>query len=728
MSKTIQQSEKHRQKTFVLQHDQSDCGVACLVSVIKFYGGNSPLEKVRELSGTTKQGTTLLGLYQAAGQLGFTAQGNQADIQTLINHPDPVILHIVTEERLQHYVICYGYKNNTFIIGDPAKGITTCTKNELEAIWQSKTCLTLSPNEHFVKEKTRKQDKKQWFLSLIKDDHRLINFSILLGLGIAILGMAMAVFSQKLIDDILPSKNLDKLITGIILVTVLLLVSVFFKALRDYFLIRQAKEFNNRIVDRFYTALLHLPKPFFDTRKTGELVARLNDTQRVQKVIKTIVGNVIINALVALVSLGFLFYYSWQTGLIALISLPFYFLLLYNFNNSIIKAQKEVMQGYAHSESNYITAIKGIAAVKNNNRQSVFRKINQVIYGNYQEKAFHLGKINVRMSLFSGIFSVLFLTGILVYTTMQVYNEAMQLGALMAIIGISGTLLPSVAGLALVAIPVNEAKVAFGRMYEFAAMEKESKGNIRLHTVDSVEIKNLSFRFAGRKQLLKDINISVHKNQCIAIVGESGSGKSTLGQIIQKFYPFESGVITINGQHHLKDICTEDWRTLTGVIPQDSIIFGGNVISNILLGKEDTPENIDQFCQQYGFDAFIKELPQGYATLLGEEGINLSGGQKQIIALMQVLYKKPKILLLDEFTSAMDRKTETFALDLLSRLKSGLTIIFISHRLHALPKIADKIYVIENGVTTHAGSHHQLMRSENFYSDFWMELELEKTV
>ena len=725
MTKTINLSQKQLQQTFIQQHDQSDCGVACLLSLVQFYGGSNHLEKLRELSGTTKQGTTLLGLYQAANKLGFTAQGNEADIQAIIDHKEPLILHVVIEERLQHYVICYGYEKDKFIIGDPAKGITTYTKEQLEQIWKSKTCLTLTPNDNFVKTETQNKNKKQWFLKLLKEDYRLISFSVLLGLGIAILGMAMAIFSQKLIDDILPSKDFNKLITGIALVAFLLLVRVLFTALRDYFLIRQTKDFNNRIVDSFYSSLLNLPKPFFDTRKIGELVARLNDTQRVQRVIKQIVGNVVINALVTIVSLGFLFYYSWQTGLIASISLPFYFILIYSFNKRIINAQKEVMQGYAFSESNYITSMQGIATIKNNNRQTIFQKINQLIYGNFQEKAFNLGKINVRLSVFSGVFSVLFLIGILVYTSIQVYNETMLLGELMAVLGVAGSLLPSVASLALITIPINEAKVAFNRMYEFASMDKEQKGTTEISDFNSLEIKNLSFRFAGRSQLLKDINIKATKNECIAIVGESGSGKSTLGQILQKFYPFENGTIIVNNQTNLPDIETKSWRTILGVVPQEVTIFGGNVITNILLGQEDTPENIVKFCQDYDFETFINTLPQSYATILGEEGINLSGGQKQVIALMRALYKKPKVLLLDEFTSAMDRKTEQFVLDLLNKLKSELTIIFISHRIHSLPKIADHIYVLENGIISDFGNHEKLMQSKNFYSEFWTELELE---
>ena len=709
-------------KSLVLQHDQSDCGVACLLSLIKYYDGDNSLEKLRELSGTTKQGTTLLGLYQAANNLGFTAQGNEADIQALIDHGEPLILHVVINERLQHYVVCYGYENGKFVIGDPAKGMTTYTKEELQKIWKSKTCLTLTPNEYFIRATETKKSKKEWFLSLLKKDYQLLGISIAFGIGVALLGMAMAIFSQKLIDDILPSHKSSKLITGIALLAFLLLVRVGFSTLREFFLVKQSKDFNNRIIDRFYNSLLHLPKPFFDTRKIGELVARLNDTSRVQRVIKHIASNFVIDSLITLISFGFLFFYSWKVGLIALVSLPLYFFIIYSFNKKIISAQKEVMQSYALSESNYITSMQGIASIKNFNRQPLFQKINQLIYGNFQEKVFHLGKINIRLSLFSGIASVLFLIAILSYTSYMVYEKQMTLGELMAVLGIAGSLLPSITNLALIAIPINEAKIAFNRMFEFASIEKEKPGSKPLTDFQSITIKNLSFRFAGRSQLLKNINLQIKKGEFVAIVGESGSGKSTLGQIIQQFYPFEKGEISINQQFQLNEIKIEDWRNILGVIPQEIHIFSGNVLDNILLGADDKPENVVKFCQEVGFEKFIAELPQGYATILGEEGINLSGGQKQIIALARVLYKKPQFLLLDEATAAMDRNTEKFTMELLSNLKNDIAVLFISHRLHTIKNLANRIYVLEKGVFVSQGNHQQLLETSNFYSEFWKEI------
>lgn len=708
-------------KTFCLQLDRNDCGVACLLSLINYYGGDNSLEKLRELSGTNKQGTTLLGLYQAANKLGFEANGCEADIQAVIDHKEPLILHIVLDDCLQHYVVCYGYENEKFIIGDPSKGLTTYTKEELEKVWKSKTCLTLKPTEKFIKSNTIKKSKKQWFLNLLKEDSQLLGISIVIGIGIAILGMAMAVFSQKLIDDILPSQNTQKLVTGIGLLAFLLIIRVLFSVIREFLLIKQSKDFNNRIIDKFYGSLLNLPKPFFDTRKIGELVARLNDTNRIQRVIKLIANNFIIDFLVVIISFGYLFMYSWETGLIAVVSLPIYFILIYRFNNKIIKAQKEVMQSYAYSESNYITTMQGISEIKNFNKQPIFKKLNALIYGNFQDKIFDLGKINIRLSLLAGILSVLFLISILSYTSFKVYSNSLTLGELMAILGIAGSLLPSITNLALVAIPINEAKIAFNRMFEFASIEQETVNETKIKIFDSIQIQDLSFRFTGRKQLLRNINLEINKGEFIAIVGESGSGKSTLGQILQKFYNFESGTITINGNLDFNSINIEDWRTLVGVIPQEIKIFNGNVFDNILLGTEDTVENVVQFCQENGFEKFIAELPQGYATILGEEGINLSGGQKQIIALARALYKRPQFLILDEVTAAMDRNTESFTMNLLHKLKKEIAVLFISHRLHTLKNTADRIYVLENGVITNTGNHLQLLETSNFYSDYWQE-------
>lgn len=711
---------KHIEKTHTLQLDQSDCGVACLMSIIKLYGGINSIEKLRELSGTSKQGTTMLGLYQVANKIGFTAEGCEADLNALIEHKQPLILHVVIENQLQHYVVCYEYDSEKgFLIGDPAKGIYYLTADELDRIWISKSCLTLEPNESFVKAETEKNLQRKWFLDILKEDFKLLWISVLLGVFVAGLGLAMSLFSQKLIDDILPSHNIKKLVSGIALLTILLLARVGISVLREFFLLQQSKDFNNRINSNFFSSLLQLPKPFFDTRKIGELVARLNDTQRVQRVIKMLASSLVIDVLVSIISMVFLFMYSWKIGMIALLSVPIYFYIIYRSNKIIINSQKEVMQSYAFNESNYINTIQGIATIKNDNKQDIFNKTNELAFGNFQDKIFNLGKINITLSWQSGLASVFFLIGVLIYTSIQVFDKEIKLGELMAILGIVSSIMPSIANLALISIPINEAKIAFNRMYEFASIEKEKEEGLPIAEINSIEIQNLSFRFAGRSELFTNINLTIEKGKFTAIVGESGSGKSTLGQILQRFYSFEQGEIIVNNQFSLNDIELKSYRNLIGVIPQEITIFNGNVIDNVLLGNTDTPENIMQFLAYFGFDAYFNQFPQGLATILGEEGINLSGGQKQIIALARVLYKKPQFLILDEATSAMDRNTENFTMNLFDKIKPNCSVLFISHRLNTLKNIADVIYVLDNKTISHFGNHNILMQTNNFYSGYW---------
>jgi ATP-binding cassette, subfamily C, bacteriocin exporter len=713
---------KHIEATHILQHDQSDCGVACLLSIIKFYKGDCSLEKLRELSGTTQQGTTLLGLYQVANQLGFNAEGFQANVMTLVENQNPSIIHVTLENQLQHYLVCYHYDNKKgFLVGDPAKGIYYLTPSELSEIWVSKKCLTLDPTDKFEKSITSKDKKRKWFIDLIKQDDKLLWISVLLGVFIACLGMAMSIFSQKLIDDILPSHKITKLVSGIGLLTILLLARVGISVLREYFLLEQTKDFNNRINNQFFSSLLHLPKTFFDSRKIGELVARLNDTQRIQSVIKLLTSSLVIDVLVSIISLVFLFGYSWKVGLVSILSLPIYFYIIYRSNKKIIQSQTEVMQSYAFNESNYINTIQGIATIKNDNKQEVFKTLNQTVFGIFQEKIFNLGKINIQLSWQSGLASVFFLIGVLIYTSIQVFNKEIKLGELMAILGIVGSLLPSIANLALISIPINEAKIAFNRMYEFASMDKEPEEGTTISEIQRITVQGLSFRFAGRSELFKNINLNIERGKLVAIVGESGCGKSTLGQILQRFYPFEKGGIKVNNEFELNDIELKSFRNLIGVIPQEITLFNGTIIDNILLGDTVTPETFIDFITQYGFTDYFNQLPQGLGTIVGEEGINLSGGQKQIIALARVLYKQPQFLILDEATSAMDRNTEKFSMELLEKIKPNCAIFFISHRLNTLKSIADEIYVLEDKTITHWGSHEQLLQTTNFYSEYWKE-------
>lgn len=691
-------NKKLIQKTFSFQKDQTDCGVGCLQSLVRYYGGDISLEKLREKSGTSKTGTTLLGLYQCAKEIGFDAEGCEADISALIEHGEPVILHVIIEQKYEHYVICYSHNSlgdSKFCVGDPAKGIEYWTKDELEKVWVSKTCLTLKPNEIFQKVSQTNKEKINWLKDLISQDKEALFTIIFLGVIFTLLGMSMSIFSQKLIDDILPKRKLNILFLSIGFLGFLLLGRVIVQALRELYIIKQSKAFNERINGKFYDSLVHLPKLFFDTRKIGDFVARLNDTQRIQNVIKLLITNTATDILSVFISISFLFYYSWKLAAFCLIVSPVIFFLIFRFNKKIIESQKNVMQAYSSNEANYIDSIRGIDVIKGFSKQNLFLRKNQFIFGNFQKSIFELGNLNLRISLYSGIALVFVLLGILSFSSYNVLNNEIKVGELMAIIGISSSLLSAITSLALASIPIQEARVAFDRMFEYSSLEKEKSEGEKIIELKSIEIQNIDFRFNGRSRLLNNISLTLEKGKITCLLGESGSGKTTLTEILQKNYAPENGKIIINENLELKNISIDSWRNAVSIVPQNIQLFNGNILENIILAEKIDEEKLNQLIS-LGFDKLINSLPQGFMTLVGEEGINLSGGQKQLLGWMRALYHNPKFLILDEPTSSLDEANRNFIYDLIHQLKSDKIIFIISHHSEEIKKIADYILILDN--------------------------------
>ncbi|GAB2565305.1 ABC transporter transmembrane domain-containing protein [Spirosoma areae] len=470
-------------KTFTRQLDQTDCGVACLLSVLRYYGGDATRERLRELSGTSIQGTSLLGLFQTAQSLGFQAEGLEAEgVHNLQEVEAPAILHVVMDETLQHYVVYYptpenkGGEQKRYCIGDPGRGVVTMTADELAAIWKSKALLTLKPTAQFVNTAQSRQTQWQWFRELIRDDVPLLAIAAGLGVIMALLGLSMALFSQKLLDEILPKQNTEKLTLGLLLLSVLLLARAGVGYLRGFLLLRQSREFNVRIADSFFQDLLQLPKAFFDTRKTGDLVARLNDTRPIQSTISFLTGSVIIDTLVVLITAGVLFNYAWQIGLLALVSFPLFGWLIWRFNNRIIAGQREVMAAYARTESHFIDSISGIGAIKAARQESLFARITQAVYQFFQQKLYDLGQLGNRYGLLSELIGVSLLVSIIGLTAFMVLQKQLKIGEMMAVVSLAGTLIGSVSKLSVTNIQLQEARVAFDRMREFTEPEGICEG------------------------------------------------------------------------------------------------------------------------------------------------------------------------------------------------------------------------------------------------------------
>ncbi len=725
---------KHIKKTFTKQYAENYCGLACLVSIVKFHGGNTTQEKLRSISGTTKQGTTLLGLYQVANKIGFNAKGFEASIKDLKALKEPVILHILKEEKLEHYVICYGYNMGRFLIGDPGWGITEYQEDELEAVWKSKTMLKLHPGNSFIKKDKQTKLKIKWIKSLISEDIVVLSIGAVLGILLAVSGLAIAFFSQKLIDVILPSKDFRMLTIGLLILLVILFAKAVISYIRGVILLKQGQDFNNRIVSFFFNKLVFLPRSFFNGTTSGDLITRLNDTSRIRQTIIKFTNGVLIDVLKVIASLCYIFILSSSIGLLSLLSIPVFGLLAWSYNQRVINSQLMVMQSHSMMQSKYIDTIQGISEIKSANKEIHFSTIIKTIYSILQKQIFNLGLLGNKIGLLTQICYTVILILIISWASFLVFEGTLLLGQMMAIMTLTGSMISSVISIAMSNINFQEARVAFDRMYEFASDEPEYKynelieGDSRyLNEVKTICVNDLNFRFPGRRLLLRKINFTINQGQIVTFFGEIGCGKSTLLSILQRFYSIESGNIMVNGEAWNK-LDHFEWRKLVASVSQSVKLFNGTILENICLENiKEAAGDVAQFCNKYGFHKFIMEFQQGYATVINENSTNLSGGQQQLIALARALYQKPKVLLLDEATAAMDRRTEHFVLELLQRLKKDMIIIFVTHRVQ-VARHSDYVYTIENGTISYHGSHNELIQFDNIYSQAFEETVLPKMI
>ena len=723
----MQQNIKHRiVRNCVLQHDSSDCGAACLVSVIRYFGGNTTIEKIRILSGTTQFGSSMLGLYQAARENNLDVTGYEADIQSIIGYKDILILHISKEENLEHFVICFGFVKDYFLIWDPSSGLLYMTREELDLVWKSKKCLSVSPDLDF-KTVNVKAEKLHWLVDTLRPEKDLLLISILIGILVSGLGLVMAIYTQKLIDQILPHRQLDYLIYTGLLVLILLSTRIVLAFIRQTLLLTQGKAFNIRVVDDFYRSFFSLPKLFFDNRKTGDFVARLNDTMRIQKVIADLAGVYLIDILVIIVTVASVFCYSVGAGLLTLICLPCFYFIISRNNDRLKSYQNSMMQGYSVNESNFIDTLKGITEIKSNDWNELFIARNKSIYSDFQDKNLQLGRLKIKLNLLVGLFGSCFLVLILTYSAVEVITMKISQGEMMAILSLSSTLLPSAINVSLIDIPLSEAKTAINRMFEFTLMKREELETVAMHPemkIRRLELRNISFRYPGQGMLLDNINLCIQQGEVASLIGENGSGKSTLANILLRFYSPESGQMLINNEQDSAEISLKDWRSKIGYVPQEVHIFNGTILENLVSDyTESKIKEVISVITDYNLEGLFQGFPNGLLTLVGEEGINLSGGQKQLIAYMRALIRKPDILVIDEGTSNMDIKTEGLIIEILSRLKETAGILMITHRMNILKRLSAYIYVLSGKTILNSGDHNTLLNTDSFYKNYWKNSE-----
>ncbi|RZL61964.1 MAG: ABC transporter ATP-binding protein, partial [Pedobacter sp.] len=346
---------------------------------------------------------------------------------------------------------------------------------------------------------------------------------------------------------------------------------------------------------------------------------RLNDTMRIQKSVAYLSGTFIIDFLIVIISSAYLFSFHYSIALTALTAIPLMGFIAWKYNDRIINQNTAIMAAYSANESNYIDTIQGVAVIKSSNKENIFGSKIGTLFSQFQSSSINLGKTGNQFNLIVEVSATMIILTIMAETAYFTLEKVLKIGEMMAILSIGIGIIPSCTRLMLTNLQIQEAKVAYNRMYEFAAIEPEDN-NVSLvgekewnQLFKKLEIKNLSFRFAGKRQLLKDINLTLKKGEIIALIGESGCGKSTILQVLQKFYTQESGYILINEKFDLTNLSTKNWRDIISIVPQDVKLFNCTILENICLSNlEKDLKLVIAHCEQLDLLSYFNQFRRVY--------------------------------------------------------------------------------------------------------------------
>lgn len=712
-----------KKKTIIKQHDITDCGATCLASVAAHYNLQIPIARIRQYASTDKKGTNVLGLIEAAQKLGFEAKGVRGDINSLFKIPKPAIAHVIVRKVLHHYVVVYEVTKKHVLVMDPGDGkMHKKTHEEFKEEWTGVLAL-LMPDESFSEGNEKVSSMKRfWFLLR---PHKFVLIQAFFGaLIVTLLGFSTSIYLGKITDYVLTGGNTKLLNLLSVVMLILLVLQIVVGIFKDTFLIKTGQQIDARLILGYYKHLLKLPQQFFDTMRVGEIISRINDAVKIRTFINGVALSLTVNVLILIFSFALMFFYYWKLALIMLAIIPLYIGIYILTNRLNKKAERKVMERAADLESQLVESLNSVGTIKRfgleyfANIKTEARFINLLNIG-------YKSALNTVFSTTSSTFISQLFTIILLWSgSYFVIDREITPGELLSFYAIIGYFTGPVAKLVDANKQIQNAWIAADRLFEIMDLEREEKGDkIKLtrENIGDIAFKKVHFRYGTRVEVFKDFSLDIPKGKITAVIGESGSGKSTLISLLQNIYPIQKGKITI-GEYDLKYIENTSLRDIVGVVPQKIDLFGGNVVENIAVGEfQPDMERIMKICKSIGILSFVENLPNSFATYLGENGATLSGGQKQRIAIARALYKQPEILVLDEATSSLDSTSENFVQKTIANLREkDKTIIVIAHRLSTVVH-ADKIVVLDKGEVIEEGNHSELYNSQGHYYKLWQQ-------
>ncbi|MDZ8139390.1 MAG: peptidase domain-containing ABC transporter [Nostoc sp. DedQUE04] len=706
----------------VLQHSEEDCGAASLATIAKHYGRTFTLNRVREAVGTGSRGTSLLGLKRGAEVLGFNARQVKASpqlIDQLHQAPLPAVIHW----KGYHWVVLYGQKGKKYVIADPGVGIRHLTRQELMAGWGNGVMLLLTPDDsRFYQQESDKIGGLGRYLQRVWPYRSILAQAIAINIAIGLLSLASPFMMQLLTDDVLVRGDTQLLTTVAIGVIAMNLIRSAISLVQSHLIGHFGQRLQLGLILEYGRKLLHLPLSYFEGRRSGEVVSRIADVKAINNLVSQIVLGLPSQFFIAVISLGFMLFYSWELTLASIVA----FIVVTGVNLLFLPAMRQktrnlIISG-TENQGFLVETFRGIQVLKTTQATPQAWSEYQGNYGRLANLGWSMMKLGLYSSTVTGILSTFISIGILWMGSYLVINRTLTIGQLMAYNGMSGNFLGFLGAAIGLVDEFITAQIVLQRMTEVIDATPESENDFKKPWAQipgnaDITCTELNFHHAGRVDLLQDFSLTIPGGKVIALIGKSGCGKSTLAKLLTGLYKVESGNIRY-GFYNQQDLSLECLRQQVVLVPQEPHFWSRSIIDNFQFSYPHISfEEIVKACQIAGADEFISKLPDKYQTVLGEFGANLSGGQRQRLAIARAIVTQPPVLILDESTGALDPVSERQVLDRLLSHRHNQTTILISHRPKVIQR-ADLIVFLEQGRLKIQGTPEELRSLPGEHLDF----------
>lgn len=770
---------------WIKQQDSMDCGPTCLAMVCKHYQKNIPIQTLRDKTQIGKEGVNLLGISEAAEQIGFRTNAVKITYKQLT---EEALLPAILYWNQNHFVVAVPQKTKgeKIIIADPAKGIITYTKEEFLQHWISNKeageeegiALLLEPTPAFYSQDEDAAENESsnkatlGFRRIVQYifPYKKLVVQLFTGLAVAsVLQLILPFLTQSVVDTGIHTGNIHFVYIVLIAQLALFAGRLSIEFVRSWILLHISTRINISILTDFLIKLMRLPLAYFDSKKTGDLLQRMNDHKRIESfltgssinVLFSLVNLVIFSVVLAVFNTGIFLVFAVASVLYGLWVILF------------LKKRKELdykrFDIASQEQSATIQLIQGMQEIKLANAERPMRWN----WERLQAKLFRYSMKSLSLNQWqqSGAFFINEGKNILItfFAAKAVIDGQMSLGSMLAVQYIIGQLNSPIEQLIGFLQSWQNAQISMDRLNEIHSIEDEEPAQqyllkelplafqrkivgasalkedtsvvhayreamtVQLETVkipestvhenetifsqnQSILLNQISFTYpgAGNEPVLKNINLQIPKGKTTAIVGTSGSGKTTLLKLLLKFYTPQLGDMKL-GATSFSQISHSTWRSHCGVVMQESFIFSDSIARNIAVGADKIDmDRLYHAVTVANCREFIEELPLGFNTKIGAEGTGISMGQKQRILIARAVYRDPLFLFFDEATNSLDANNEQVIMHNLQQFFKGRTVLVVAHRLSTV-KNADQIVVLNKGVITECGTHSELVNLRGEY-------------